>query len=287
MVSGLLSGALVAQPIAAEPNVPGCRPPALSQITRHRIASGETLETIARQYNLIPATLLGLNPVLRNGALPVGSEILVPPFNGIRVEVPPGQTVREVAATYNIRSDVLFEINGCQTAPAVVFVPGVNWSPNAPTPQEAASPNPAEVVTGYPLSTATSVLLSYGWRLQPGTPRTVFHSGVDLAATRGTPVLAVGDGTIAFAGEQGNYGKLVVINHPQGWQTRYAHLSAINVRAGQTVRRGTPIARTGTTGQPSSPEPHLHFELRSNSKLGWVAENPESLLRAILARARE
>lgn len=259
-----------------------CRPPALAQVTRHTVARGETLASIARKYNLLPATLMGFNPSLRAGRATVGSQILVPPFNGIRAEVRPGQNWREVAKIYKVRPDVLFEVNGCQSAPRVVFVPGVNWSPIAPANQ--AIPREAgQILTGTPLatSTASTVLLGYGYQLQPGTEQVAFHSGVDLAAPIGSPVLAVGNGTIAFAGSQGIYGNLVVINHAEGLQTRYAQLQRVQVKVGQRVSRGQPIGTVGTSGRPSSNESHLHFEVRSRSNLGWVAENPSKVVKGV------
>lgn len=256
-----------------------CQAPALSRVTRHTIAPGETVDSIARKYNLLPATLMGFNPSLRSGRANVGSQILVPPFNGIRAEVPPGKSWREIAKTYKVRPDVLFEVNGCQPSPTVVFVPGVNWSPIAPSTQ--AIPRAAgQILSGSPLgSAASTVLLGYGYQVQPGTNQVAFHSGVDLAASVGASVLAVGSGTIAFAGSQGIYGNLVVINHAEGLQTRYAQLGRIQIKVGQRVSQGQPIGTVGTSGRPSSREPHLHFEVRSRSSLGWVAENPDQLLK--------
>lgn len=268
--SRALQGQLLAQ---------GCQAPALSRVTRHRVASGETLESIARKYNLLPATLMGFNPGLRSGKASVGSQILIPPFNGIRAEVAPGRTWRDVAKTYKVRPDVLFEVNGCQQSPKVVFVPGVNWSPIAPTNQ--SPPRQAgQILTGSPLGSALpQVLLGYGYQVQPGTTQVAFHSGVDLAAAAGIPVLAVGNGTIAFAGQQGVYGNLIVINHAEGLQTRYAQLGSIQVKVGQRVSQGQTIGTVGTSGRPSSKEPHLHFEVRSRSNLGWVAENPGRIVK--------
>ena len=270
----LFSGLIAASTNAAPSGV--CPAPALSRLVRHKVISGETLEGIARQYNLIPATLMGMNSVLRTGKAPIGAEILVPPYNGIRAEVAAGQNWRSVAVRYKVRPDVLFEVNGCQAVPKVVFVPGVNWSPI-----EGQPPAPANSIglSGYPLSTNANLLLGYGWYFPTGRDQPVFHTGMDLAAAIGTPVLAVGDGTIAFAGQQGAYGNLVVINHQQGYQTRYAQLASIKVKAGQTVKRGATIATVGKTGTPSSSAPHLHFEVRSNSNLGWVAEDPSPILK--------
>ncbi len=257
-----------------------CPPPVLSRLVRHKVKSGETTESIAKRYNLIPATLMGLNPVMRSGKAPAGTEILIPPYNGIRVELQSNQTWRDVAKKYGVRPDVLFEVNGCQPTPKVVFVPGVNWSP-ANTPGQNVSAQAAQILSGYPLPSKPSqsaILLGYGWGIQPTTGKVGFHGGIDLAAAPGTSVLAVGDGIIAFAGNQGAYGRLIVINHPEGLQTRYAQLGSLRVKVGQTVRKGQAIGTVGSSGRPSSTQAHLHFEVRSRSRLGWVAENPESYL---------
>lgn len=250
-----------------------CPQAALSRLIRHKVAPGETLESIAQQHNLIPATLLGMNQALQNSNKPpVGSEILIPPYNGIRVEVQPGQTLQQVAANYKVRPDVLFEINGCQTAPKVVFVPGVNWSPKRP---ESA---PVDLA-GYPLPSVATVGLGYGWQLNPATGKVAFHSGLDLLAATGTLVKAVGAGTVAFAGKQGTYGNLVVVNHQGGKQSRYAQLENIKVKVGQKVLPGNLLGTVGTSGTPSSAQPHLHFEMRYASDVGWVAEDPVSTLK--------
>jgi murein DD-endopeptidase MepM/ murein hydrolase activator NlpD len=251
-----------------------CPDAALSRLTRHRIEPGETLVTIAQRYNLIPATLMGMNPSLRTGEARAGTEILIPPYNGIQVEAPRGSTWRDLAAAYGVRADVLFEINGCQDVPRTVFIPGVNWSPNPAAATVATEDNAA---SGYPLPETAAVLTGYGWQLDNATGTVVFHSGVDLSAERGTPVLAAGDGLVAFVGQQGTYGNLVVINHADGLQTRYAQLDATNVEMGQQVRRGDRIGSVGATGLATVP--HLHFEVRSNSDLGWVAQNPGNYVR--------
>jgi murein DD-endopeptidase MepM/ murein hydrolase activator NlpD len=248
-------------------------PSALDRLTDHTVAGGETLESIAEQYKLIPATLMGLNPGVRTGKVIPGQTLKIPPFNGIRIEVPSGTLLRDLAKQYKVRADVLFEVNGCQPAPRIAFIPGVNWSPM----DDARSPQ-AIPTTAYPLPTPTTTLLGYGWKLR-GEGEVGLHTGVDLSASLGTKVLAVAEGTVAFAGNQGTYGNVIVLNHAQGYQTRYAQLDRLEVKVGAKVSRGQPIATVGQSGKPSSPEAHLHFEVRSNSKLGWVAEDPQVFLK--------
>ncbi|MDP3110542.1 MAG: M23 family metallopeptidase, partial [Thermodesulfovibrionales bacterium] len=92
------------------------------------------------------------------------------------------------------------------------------------------------------------------------------HHGLDYAAPTGTPVSAVGDGTINFAGYKGQYGKLVVIRHSNGWKTYYGHLSRINrgIKRGLKVEQGQVIGYVGATGLATGP--HLHYEMRVNNK---------------------
>nr|WP_281494030.1 M23 family metallopeptidase [Jannaschia sp. S6380] len=100
------------------------------------------------------------------------------------------------------------------------------------------------------------------------------HSGMDFAASRGTPILATAEGTVTHAGWQSGYGKLVKIRHPLGFETRYAHLSSINVRVGQRVSRGENIGGMGTTGRSTGV--HLHYEVRRNGQ----ALNPVTFINA-------
>ncbi|MEH1884997.1 M23 family metallopeptidase [Nostoc sp.] len=269
---------------SANAAVGGCPIPALSRFQRHKVIRGETLESIAQRYNLIPTTIIGMNPALQNGAIAaVGSVLQIPPYNGIVVEVPRGETWRQVAAQYKVRADSLFEVNGCQQNPRIVFVPGVNWSPNgvitkAPLLNDANTPNRASL-SGYPLAQVATLGLAYGWQINPATGEVFFHSGVDLLAPVGSNVLAIAPGTVAFANDQGSYGKLVIINHSGGLQSRYAQLDSIKVTVGQQIKKGDLLGTVGTSGKPSSTQPHLHFEVRSSSSLGWVAEDPKGYLK--------
>lgn len=92
------------------------------------------------------------------------------------------------------------------------------------------------------------------------------HHGIDYSAPSGTPVSAIGDGTVVFAGNKGDYGKLVILRHLNGYKTYYGHLSRFGkgIRRGTKVEQGQVIASVGSTGLATGP--HLHFEMRVNDK---------------------
>ncbi|MEA5508174.1 M23 family metallopeptidase [Crocosphaera sp. UHCC 0190] len=246
-----------------------CQTPALSRLQRHTVAPGETIESIAQTYNLLPQTLIQFNSSLQGGTVTVGQSLSIPPFNGIRVTVPNGATWNDLAKAYGIRADVLFEINGCVKTPKVVFIPGVNWESGT-----NVRPNNYTGLRGYPLPAVAPVGLSYGWHTDPTTGQNFFHGGVDLLAEVGTPVLAADAGTVVFVAQEGNYGFLVIVDHGNGRQTRYAHLSRFAAKMGQSVQVGDVLGYVGATGRPDILNSHLHFEVRYKFPVGWVAQDP-------------
>ena len=109
-------------------------------------------------------------------------------------------------------------------------------------------------------------------RLDPYTSERVMHAGMDIAGPHGKEVIAPSDGTVVFAGLEGGYGNVLVIDHGYGIKTRYGHLSAVKVKAGEKVKRGQIIAALGNTGRSTGP--HLHYEVRVNG----IAQNPRKFL---------
>lgn len=118
------------------------------------------------------------------------------------------------------------------------------------------------------------VTSGYGWRKSPHGGGRRLHAGLDIAAPRGTPVVAPADGHVVFAGYHTAYGNLVVIDHGYGISTKYAHLSRMLVRVGDRVQRGELMAKVGNTGRSTGP--HLHFEVLKDG----VPTNPRRFLDA-------
>lgn len=97
-------------------------------------------------------------------------------------------------------------------------------------------------------------------RLHPILDRTMPHEGIDVAAPRGTPIMAAARGRVTYAGWRSGYGQTVEIDHGYGYETLYGHADKVLVRVGQVVERGDVVAQVGSTGLATSP--HLHYEVR-------------------------
>jgi len=246
----------------------------LERVQSHQVHPGETLESVASTYNLRPSTLAQFNSGIGSGALAAGSIIDVPPFNGVLVGASGADTWQSLAERYESRADVLFEVNGCESqVPSRVFIPRAN-----PIVATASQPTTLQL-PGYPLARPADINASYGWQPHATRNELVFNSGLAFDVPQPTEVRSVGAGTVAFAGAREGYGLLLVINHEQGLQTRYANLSDISVSVGQSVDVTT------TVGNVSASSPtFLYFEVRTNSASGWVAQDPGKYLPALELR---
>lgn len=127
---------------------------------------------------------------------------------------------------------------------------------------------PFNVPTAMPLASSglpgTAVSSDFGWRSDPIHGQQRFHAGLDLKVAYGQEVRAASAGVVKFAGEQSGYGTTVVVDHGDGLETRYAHLSSADVKAGSQVEAGQPIARSGNSGRSTGA--HLHFEVRQDGQ---------------------
>jgi murein DD-endopeptidase MepM/ murein hydrolase activator NlpD len=116
------------------------------------------------------------------------------------------------------------------------------------------------------------VTSDFGLRVDPYTADRVMHRGLDIANRPGTPVVAHADGVVVFAGSEGGYGKVLVVDHGYGVKTRYGHLSKFDVKLGEKVERGQQLGAVGNTGRSTGP--HLHYEVRVNG----IPENPRKFI---------
>lgn len=146
-----------------------------------------------------------------------------------------------------------------------------------PTPLEHAHDHGLDLVAD-----ASRVSSNFGLRRDPFTGETRFHRGVDLALAYGSEVRSFGDGIVTSAGDRPGYGLTVVVDHGQGRETLYAHLSAIDVEPGQSVTAGQRLAQSGRSGRATGP--HLHVEARefghavdiARVAAGWNGRSPDT-----------
>ena len=129
----------------------------------------------------------------------------------------------------------------------------------------------AAMLTGFwPVN--GQITCPYGFRRDPFSGEGAYHTGMDMSAPRGTAVSAAADGTVEQAGWSNGYGQLVVIDHGNGYETYYGHLSRVDVIEGQSVRQGENVGAVGSSGRSTGP--HLHYEVR----VGGVPINPYRFL---------
>jgi len=270
---------------------------AITQITSveeknaiYEVQAGDTLSQIAETVNIDMDRIISLNDDIENelSTIRVGQEIIItqpePPLSVERQEQlyyeeeydeeivyidndewyttqekthqQPSAGFRKVAALVSFRNEkevsreIIKEEIVLQAVPKIVER-GTKIPPTYLKP-----------ISGGRLSSG------FGKRSAPTKGASTYHKGVDWAVPRGTAVYASSGGTVTKAGWGSGYGYVVYIRHPNGWETRYAHLNKVLVSEGQTVKQGQKIALSGNTGRSTGP--HLHFEIRANG----TAVNP-------------
>jgi murein DD-endopeptidase MepM/ murein hydrolase activator NlpD len=186
-----------------------------------------------------------------------------------------GETAESLAREAGVPLEDLLEVNGLERASAVhpgllLFLLEPGAQPGPPGPSRAGAPAAVASAEAGPQgpASASGAATSLSWPV--ATPRITSpfgarwgrpHEGVDLVAAPGTPVLAAADGVVAYAGHGiRGYGNLIVLSHPGGLLTVYAHNSVLSARQGERVKRGHVIALSGQSGRATAP--HLHFEVR-------------------------
>jgi murein DD-endopeptidase MepM/ murein hydrolase activator NlpD len=125
-----------------------------------------------------------------------------------------------------------------------------------------------------PIIGETEIMSGFGVRIDPFLSRPAMHTGLDIRAEVGDPVQVTANGTVTVAGWTGGYGKMVEVDHGNGFATRYGHLSEIDVKVGQPVKTGQSLGKVGTTGRSTGP--HLHYETRIEGE----AVDPQKFLNA-------
>ncbi len=251
------------------------------------VKSGDNLWVIAKRHDMAVSELEMLNPDADAEKIYPGDKLVINPFNPkldviielentVAESIPFDTEYRKDNSLYR-RQEVLVkagEEGKKEVTYDIALYNGLEESMKVINEKKLSEPVTRIVRVGtkqtvsrggqrnYGVVQGSRVTSSYGWRTHPITGRRSFHDGVDIAARSGSSVLAFAEGKVVFAGWNGGYGNAIFIDHGNGLQTRYAHLSRINVSVGERVDTGDKIGGVGSTGRSTGP--HLHFEVRQN-----------------------
>ncbi len=256
-------------------------------VLTYTVEQGDSVFGIAETFDLKPETILwgnsaelGDNP----HALVPDQELSILPVNGTYHKWREGENLQKVADFYGVDPKAIiewpgnnfdiysFDIENPEIEPGtMLIVPGGTREMIDYGPPRIPRDNPA-IARTYGPGHCGSIMegaVGIGTFIWPTTERWISgydynpganHAAIDIAGDTGNPIWAVDNGVIVYAGWSNyGYGNLVVIDHGNGWQSLYAHLSAIGVGCGQSVYQGTPIGSVGSTGRSTGS--HLHFEL--------------------------
>jgi lipoprotein NlpD len=239
----------VASPHALPISLRAAHPEPELLTVRHRVAPGETVFRIARKYGITVEELSAANGIQDPRGLSVGQELLIP-------------TLAPEEEEPHLEPELEPASGGA--SPRMASREGL-----PPRPRPAGRPaSPRSTGKASRPAPATKGMLDWPFRGvlygRFGKKGKEPHDGIDLAAPAGTPVKTAQEGTVLYAGEQRGYGLIVIVQHPNGHITLYAHNRDLRVRTGQSVRRSQVIATVGESGRTSGP--HLHFEVRVDGK---------------------
>lgn len=242
--------------------------PKSGTVSRYVVRPGDTLSGIAKMFNVTANTIMWGNNISRATELQVGQILVILPIPGIEHTVQKGDTIASIAKKYGGDADEIVAYNELQgvelTIGQQITIPN-GEKPQAPAPVKSSSGSTARAHDVGPAGTAQQI----GYYMRPvnGGVRTQGihgYNGVDLASAADTPIMASAAGDVVIAREggwNGGYGNYVVIQHGNGSQTLYAHLSRLIVGDGQRVVQGQVIGYMGRTGKSTGV--HLHFEIRN------------------------
>lgn len=243
--------------------------PQNDSISVYEVKKGDTIGDIAKLYNVSKNTIIWAND-LKGKNIKEGDSILILPVSGVKYTVKKGDTLKSIAKKHKAETESISDFNSLAVGESLnigdeLIIPDGEIVDEAPVKKPAASIK-AKAKRYLVSNTA-------GYYMRPligGVKTQGIHgqNAVDIATPKGSPLLAAADGVVLAAkssGYNGGYGMIVIISHPNGTQTIYAHMSSLNVSAGDRVIQGQVIGASGNSGKSTGP--HLHFEIRG-------AENP-------------
>jgi len=237
----------------------------------YKVRSGDTISTIARKFGLSNiSTLISVNDIGNVRQLAAGQKLKIPSMDGIVYTVKKGDSINSIVDKNKISITELLDVNDLSSETLsvgqVLFLPGAAMD-------SKSLQNAMGELFSMPIKNKFRWTSPFGPRIDPISGKRSSHTGVDMAAPTGTPIYASMSGRVSYSGVSNVFGIYVIINHGNGYQTMYAHMSKSLATKGQWVSQGTKIGLVGSTGYSTGP--HLHFMVYKNGNL----IDPKSVLK--------
>lgn len=229
----------------------------------YKVRAGDTISGIAKKFGLRNiSTLISVNDIGNVRQLGAGQKLKIPSIDGVIYTVKKGDSLDSIITKNKVKLEQLLDVNELTSETLSVgqqlFLPGVGLDANT-------LKNAMGDLFKLPIAAKFRWSSPYGYRIDPIAGVKSFHTGIDMACPTGTPILASMSGKVTTTGINRVYGNYVIIDHGNGYQTLYAHMSKIIATKGQWVSQGTRIGLVGSTGYSTGP--HLHFTVYKNGKL--------------------
>lgn len=237
----------------------------------YRVQKGDTISGIAKKFGLRNiSTLISVNDIGNVRAIGAGQKLKIPSMDGIDYTVKSGDTLASIAAKNNISESSILDVNDLSSE--ILQIGQQLFLPGAKMDQKALSLAMGDQFI-CPIKAKYRISSPFGARKDPFSGKSTYHKGLDFACPTGTPIYASMGGKVQYVGESWLYGKHVIIDHGNGYQTLYAHMSKIVATKNTHVTQGTKIGEVGSTGYSTGP--HLHFTVYKNGN--YI--NPSSVLK--------
>lgn len=234
----------------------------------YTVRRGDSVSKIAAAFSVSMDAIISSNGISNARALREGEVLRIPNMDGIPYIVQQGDSLTGISIAKGVPLEAILDANDIQSE---VITPGTTlFIPGARMNREDLRMALGELFV-FPVRGAR-LTSPFGWRNDPFTGVRRFHAAVDLAAPQGTPIWAAKEGRVSAMGFNAVYGNFIILEHPGGFQTLYAHLHTFAVRRGDQVRQGAQIGTVGNTGLSTGP--HLHFAVFRNNR----AVNPLDFL---------
>jgi murein DD-endopeptidase MepM/ murein hydrolase activator NlpD len=225
----------------------------------YTVKKGDTISKIAEAHSLSLDAVIASNNLKNARAIQAGDTLKLPNMDGIPYTAVDGDTYEKIANKFDVPVNAILDANdissGDLEAGASLFIPGARMK------SDDLRKALGEAFI-YPVRGRISS--QFGWRKDPFTGQRRFHNALDIAAPAGTPIKCTRDGKVTVVGYSRMFGKYIIVAHPDGYQSLYAHMSVTSAERGERVRQGDVLGKVGTTGHTTGP--HVHFAIYKNTR---------------------